>query len=218
MPNTNSETPIPDTAPSPAGEFDSQYANEQLRRSQQPLRRLIKGFYLRNILRKIHGPTIDFGCGAGQLLQKLPAGSVGLEVNPFLIAELQRAGMTVQRANADLRDFELLPFENGGFHTLVIAHVLEHLPDPVAALKILLAACERIGIQRVVVVLPGAKGFKSDHTHKTFVNRALIDEHVTNNCSGFIQTNLTYFPGPWEFIGDYFVFHEMMVVFDRLPP
>ena len=66
-------------------EFGSAYANEQLRRSRHPLRRLIKKFYLDRVLRELRGPTIDFGCGAGQLLARLPADSVGLEVNPHLV-------------------------------------------------------------------------------------------------------------------------------------
>ncbi|MBT3067043.1 bifunctional 2-polyprenyl-6-hydroxyphenol methylase/3-demethylubiquinol 3-O-methyltransferase UbiG [Rhodoferax sp. U11-2br] len=204
------------TEPNPAGEFDSRYAIEQIRRSQQPLRRFIKGFYLDNMLKQIDGPTIDFGCGAGQLLKKLPKGSEGLEVNPFLISELKKSGLTVHRANANLQDFELLPFRENFFRTLIIAHVLEHLPDPVAALKILFTACMRIGVRRVVIVLPGAKGFKSDHTHKTYINRAYVRKNIIHHCNGFNQTSLSYFPGPWEFIGEYFVFHEMMVVFDHL--
>jgi len=203
-------------APDSSGEFDSEYAKEQIRRSQQPLRRFIKGFYLKNMLRQIDGPTIDFGCGAGQLLKRLPKGSEGLEVNPFLITELQKSGLTVHRANANLEDFELLPFRDNFFRTLIIAHVLEHLPDPSAALKVLFAACQRIGVRRVVIVVPGAKGFKSDHTHKTFINHAYVTENIPSKCSGFNRSNLSYFPGPWEFIGEYYVFHEMMVVYDRL--
>ena len=51
-------------------EFGSAYAAEQLRRSRHPLRRLIKKFYLDRVLGEVGDrPTIDFGCGAGQLRQ-----------------------------------------------------------------------------------------------------------------------------------------------------
>ncbi|MEO8407474.1 MAG: hypothetical protein ABI476_03505, partial [Oxalobacteraceae bacterium] len=69
----------------------------QLRRSRHPLRKSIKFFYLKNILRDVVGKTIDFGCGAGQLLTGLPAGSVGLEVNPHLVDALRKAGLNAQR-------------------------------------------------------------------------------------------------------------------------
>ena len=51
---------------SSAAEFDRHYAAEQVRRSRHPLRRIVKGFYLREVLRDVVGPSIDFGCGASQ--------------------------------------------------------------------------------------------------------------------------------------------------------
>lgn len=114
----------------PAKEFDLHYAREQLRRSRNPFRRFVKAFYLRHILRGVRGPTIDFGCGAGQLLKRLPKGSIGLEVNPHLIESLRRTGLQVHQARADIQDFDLPDFLVGVHKTLVIAHVLEHLPAP----------------------------------------------------------------------------------------
>ena len=200
----------------PRSEFDHVYAAEQLRRSRHQLRRFIKGFYLRHILADVKGPSIDFGCGAGQLLERLPPGSVGLEVNPHLIESLRNSGQTVRQACADIQDFELNGFDRDIFKTLVIAHVLEHMPDPAAALGVLLAACQRIGIERIIVVVPGAKGYLLDRTHKTFINRAYVESCLPLHSDGFIRSRLSYFPGPWEWIGRYFVFHEMKLVFDRV--
>lgn len=208
------------TPPSPLSdlEFGRCYAAEQIRRSRHPVRRFVKGFYLRQILRDVAvGPCVDFGCGAGQLLERLPPGSVGLEVNPYLIESLRSAGRTVHQAKADMVDFELASLPEGFFRSLVIAHVLEHVPDPMAALQILLTACQRLGIKRVVVVVPGEKGFASDHTHKTFIDHDFLESRMPLPCSGFNLSSLTYFPGPWEWVGRYFVFHEMKVVFDCTP-
>ena len=58
-------------------DFDQAYAAEQIRRRSSPLRRLIKSQYLANLTQRFSGPTIDLGCGAGQLLERLPAGSEG---------------------------------------------------------------------------------------------------------------------------------------------
>lgn len=199
-----------------APEFDRGYAAEQLRRSRHPLRRLVKDFYLRNLLADVRGKTIDFGCGAGQLLRRLPAGSVGLEVNPHLIEVLRADGLEVRPARGELSDFDLAGFEAGRFRTLVISHVLEHLPDPAAALARLLAACRRIGIERVVAVVPTAKGFASDRTHKTFVDRRYVETRTASRIEGFMRVRLEYFPGPWAWIGRYYVFHEMKLVYDRV--
>lgn len=200
----------------PGSEFDGHYAAEQLRRSRHPLRRFIKGFYLRHLLRDVRGPCIDFGCGAGQLLARLPDGSVGLEVNPHLIASLRATGLEVREARAEISDFELAGFSKDTFRTLVIAHVLEHLDDPAAALRILLAACARLGIERLIVVVPGAKGYESDATHKTFISRDWIERNIPRKQQGFNRRECAYFPGPWEWVGRYFVFHEMKIIFDRI--
>lgn len=210
MTDTSLATPAPAEP-----EFDRGYAAEQLRRSRHPLRRFVKGFYLRNLLADVRGATIDFGCGAGQLLARLPAGSVGLEVNPHLIAELRSRGLDVRPARGELSDFDLAGLEAGRFRSLVIAHVLEHLPDPAAALARLLAACRRLGVERVVVVVPTAKGYASDRTHKTYIDRGWVETRLAPRIEGYARTRLAYFPGPWEWIGRYFVFHEMKLVYDR---
>lgn len=196
-------------------EFDDQYAAEQLRRSRHPLRRVVKRFYLRNILRDVRGPTIDFGCGAGQLLARLPPGSVGMEVNPYLIKSLRKSGLSVRQALGCQRDFTLEAFEPGGFRTLVIAHVLEHLEDPVAALRLLFSSCRRLGIERVIAVVPGHKGFSSDATHRTFIDRNFLYDEVPQGLDGFWCSSASFFPLPWEWVGRHYVFHEMKVVFDR---
>lgn len=201
----------------PKDELDRLYAVEQLRRCFHPLRRLVKEFYLRNVLRDVRGPTLDFGCGSGQLLERLPTGSEGLEVNPYLIEGLRGVGLKVRRVSGEEPDFELQGLAVGQFRTLVLAHVLEHLPDPAKALRMLLAASLRLGIERVIVVVPGAKGYASDYTHMTFIDRAYIENHQLLNCEGFSCSSLSYFPGAWEWLGRYFIFHEMKVVFHRIP-
>lgn len=196
-------------------EFDQHYAAEQLRRARHPFRRFVKGFYLRNLLKDVRGPAIDFGCGAGQLLAVLPPGSVGLEVNKYLIEALSVTGLKVLQAEGSMDDFKLTGFAPGVFGTLVIAHVLEHLPDPAQALHRLLDASVRLGIERVIVVVPGSKGYASDRTHKTFIDKTYVETRLLDPECGFVRSSIGYFPGPWEWIGRYFVFHEMKIVFDR---
>jgi SAM-dependent methyltransferase len=197
-----------------SSEFDQHYATEQLRRSRHPLRRFIKAFYLRFALKGIEGPTIDFGCGAGQLLARLPAGSVGLEISPHLIQALRHAGFRVHPSHGSLHDFELPDFSPGTFNTLVISHVLEHLPDPIEALNLLLSACQRIGILRLIVIVPGAKGYATDHTHKTFIDRAYFQKRSNYLNTKFQLSPAKYFPFPWAWVGQFFTYQEMKIVFE----
>lgn len=201
-----------------ASGFDAAYAIEQLRRSRHPLRRLIKGFYLRSALSMVQGPTIDYGCGAGQLLALLPAGSVGLEVNPHLVAAHTRAGLSVRQWQANEQGFDLLGLDRGGFKTLVISHVLEHLPDPTASLSRLLLACRRLGVNRLIAVVPGAKGFASDATHRTFIDSRYVVSNGWHRLAGYELSRQRFFPMPWEAGGDLYIYNEMQLVFDRLDP
>jgi len=202
-------------ATSPGEGFDRIYAEEQVRRSLHPLRRLVKGFYLRETLREVRGPTVDFGCGAGQLLARLPQGSVGVEVNPHLITALRAQGLTVQQSQGTMVDFELRSLPPKRLRSLVIAQVLEHLPDPAAALRVLLASCRRLGTERVAVIVPGEKGCTSDPTHRTFIDSTWVTANLPDRLESFLFSPLSYFQDWSAWIGRYFVFHEMKLVFDR---
>ena len=198
-------------------EFGSAYAAEQLRRSRHPLRRLIKKFYLDHVLRELRGPTIDFGCGAGQLLARLPADSVGLEVNPHLVQTLQQTGMNARLYDAYSDDFSLSQLEVGRYESFTISHVLEHFDDTAAVMRKLWRACARLGVTTVVAVVPGAKGYAYDSTHKTFVTQAWLRQNGLCECESFVLDKADYFPIDAEAVGNWFVFHELHLVYRRKP-
>ena len=197
-------------------EFGSAYAAEQLRRSRHPLRRLIKKFYLDRVLGEIEaGPTIDFGCGAGQLLARLPAGSVGLEVNPHLVEALRREGFDARLYDAYSDDFSLSQLESGRYRAFTISHVLEHFDDTPAVMRKLWRACARLGVTTIVAIVPGAKGYASDATHKTFVTRERVRDNGLEQCEGYTLERADYFPIDKASVGEWFVFHELHLVYRR---
>lgn len=197
-------------------DFGYDYAQEQLRRSQHPLRRIIKHFYINNILYDIEGPSIDFGCGAGQLLARLPTDSIGLEVNPFLVEALQKKGLNVRLYDPEQDQFSLADLAVGSYRTFVMAHVLEHLPDAARHWRTLLASCRRLAIHKAILILPGAKGFRSDSTHKTFVDHSYLEQEGLLRHQGYTLTKIQYFPLNLEAIGNYFTFHELKVVYESV--
>ena len=200
---------------SETSEFGAAYAAEQLRRSRHPLRRLIKKFYLDRVLREVRGATIDFGCGAGQLLARLPAGSVGLEVNPYLVEALCKEGLDARFYDAYTDDFSLSRLEVGRYQSFTISHVLEHFEDTPAVMRKLWRACARLGVTTIVAVVPGAKGYASDATHKTFVTREWLRDNGLEKCEGFDLDQAGYFPIDAASVGDWFVFHELHLVYRR---
>jgi 2-polyprenyl-3-methyl-5-hydroxy-6-metoxy-1,4-benzoquinol methylase len=196
-------------------EFDLAYANEQLRRSRHPLRRFIKRFYLDHVLQDVHGPAIDFGCGAGQILARLPAGSIGVEINPVLVAQLKASGLNVVAYDASTDDFSFSGFAPDLYKTLVISHVLEHFADSASVIRKIWRACARLGIDTIVAVVPGEKGYASDPTHKTFVTEKYLSDEGLTRCEGFEISKIHYFPGDTRSIGKYLTFHEMKIVYKR---
>eukprot|EP01034_Spumella_vulgaris_P015981 gene15981-20418_t len=95
-------------------DFGESYGAEQIRRRSSAPRRLIKSRYIQNLVRVFDGPTIDLGCGAGQVLECLPTGSVGLEVNDTLIGYLKALRLDVLKYDALADDFALTPLSGHG--------------------------------------------------------------------------------------------------------
>lgn len=201
--------------PSRPTRYDIAYTRYQHGRSWP--RRLVRRLYLANARAKLEGPTIDFGCGIGDLLRRLPPGSIGLEINQESVHLCRRAGLPVEHYDSEADAYRLTPLRRTGrgFRSMVISHVLEHLDDPIARLHALLEAGEALGVERVVVIVPGKAGFRSDPTHKTFVDLALLQSNRATTGTGFRLQSSEYFPLDAKWLGDYFVHHELLVVFTR---
>ena len=78
-----------------------------------------------------NAPILDAGCGTGLNLRHLPEGSVGVDINPRNIALLRQRlpNHTILEG-----DVEALPFDDASFGTVLCTEVIEHIPDPSAAL------------------------------------------------------------------------------------
>lgn len=196
-------------------EFGVRYAATQLARRASPVRKRIRQLYLNRILKHVAGPTLDVGCGAGQLLEQLPRHSMGLEVNPVLVRQLTSNGLRVVEVQGRSDRAELGDFAYGSFRTLVLSHVLEHFEDAARVLATLLDECAARGIERVIVVVPGRMGFDSDATHKTFVTLGYLKGADLLSRAGFVLRHRSFFPGNFRWIGRWFIYHELMLIYDR---
>ena len=77
-------------------------------------------------------PILDAGCGTGLNLRHLPVGSTGIDINPRNVALLKQRLPNHQVIEGDV---EALPFADASFGTVLCTEVLEHVPDPAAALR-----------------------------------------------------------------------------------
>lgn len=196
-------------------EFDADYAARQLARRSSRLRRMVKAAYLASVLREVDGATLDFGCGAGQLLERLPPGSTGLEVNPMLVDDLRGRGLDVRLYDATSDGFSFSGLEPGRYQTLVASHVLEHFDDAGTALRRIAAGCERLGVHRLVLVLPGWRGFQTDVTHRTFVDAAYLATNSLGELGSYRLTLHRSFPVNRDWFGRLFVYNETVFVWRR---
>lgn len=196
-----------------ATEFDDRYTQYQIRRSS--LRKAIRVLYLRSAVGGLRGPTLDFGCGVGELLERLPPGSKGVEYNHASVEHCRQKGLSVEWYDGYADDWSLraLPLE-WRFQSMIISHVLEHLDDPMGVLRALLKAAEGRGVTRTVVIVPGIAGFRIDATHRTFVGLEML-QAADVGAIGWRAATSRYFPGDWRRIGDHFPHHELQVVFER---
>ncbi len=193
---------------------EQSYTEYQLKKRTR-LRQFVRDIYLGVTFRLLQGRTIDFGCGTGELLKKLPSGSVGLELNPVTVAHCRGLGLNVQLYNPLEDKYLLSDFISGEYESLVISHVLEHIAYSEQVLLSLLQTSRRLGIQRVVVIVPGEKGYSFDSTHQTYIDPVFLEENNLTDVEGFEIVMQRYFPINWCFIGKFFTHFELQVVYDR---
>ncbi len=78
-----------------------------------------------------NAPILDAGCGTGLNLRHLPEGSTGIDINPRNVELLRQRLPNHTIVEGDV---EALPFEDGSFGSVLCTEVIEHIPDPSAAL------------------------------------------------------------------------------------
>ena len=160
--------------------------------------------YRRN-LRRVLGErrTLDVGCGIGRNLVALGPGSVGVDHNPYSVAECRSGGLTAFTPE------EFFLEDLGTFDGLLVAHVLEHL-EPDAAEPLLASYLPHLGEGAVVMLLcPQARGYASDSTHVTYYDPPMLERLCRK--VGFQVDRSTSFPLPPVF-GKAFTYNEFVVV------
>ena len=197
-----------------AEEIYSQDYFEYLK-NRSPLRKKVRTIYLNDIKKYCLGKTIDFGCGVGELLKTLPAGSVGFEVNKVVVAFCKKNGLNVNLYVPEEDDYNFRMIEAGNYETFTMNHVLEHLENSFEVINKIFESCARLGIQRIVFTVPGHKGYQSDATHQTFINMDYLKRTGVTDSKHFQLRVNKYFPVNLEAFSRLFTHNELRLVFDK---
>jgi 2-polyprenyl-3-methyl-5-hydroxy-6-metoxy-1,4-benzoquinol methylase len=99
------------------------------------------------------GRLLEVGCGRGQYLERLKAAGwncVGIDFDAEAVAHAAARGLDVR-----VGDLAAQRFADASFDTVLLSHVIEHLPDPHAVLR----ECRRILKPggRVVLLTPNVR-------------------------------------------------------------
>jgi len=130
------------------------------------------------IARHLEGEVLDVGCGIGDMLAFLD-NATGVDINPHTVSYCKSRGL-----NALMMHIDVLPFPDASFDSVLLDNVLEHLIAP----QPLLAEIHRVlrTSGRLIMGVPGSKGFQRDPDHKVF-----YDQDALDNCAisaGFTPT------------------------------
>lgn len=127
--------------------------------------------YKWNLRRLELGRTLDVGCGIGRNLINLGPNSVGVDHNAESIKTARERGLRAYTVEEFLSSEYAQP---DAFDALLVAHVVEHMPEADAnqVVGMYLPYLKPGG--RVLFITPQEKGYASDHTHVRFCGFAEV--------------------------------------------
>ena len=162
--------------------------------------------YRWNLKRLGLGRVLDVGCGIGRNLGNLSKDSLGVDHNAHSVEVAKQAGfnaVTVEEFKKNKKKYSKVSFDS-----MLLAHVLEHLTtqDGTAIIKEYLPYVR----DKVVVICPQEKGFKTDETHINYLNHKDI-EQILEKC-GLTVTKSYSFPLHKSLGSKTFTYNETVVV------
>ena len=141
-----------------------------------------------SICEHLNGHVLDIGCGIGDFL-KFRANTVGVDINQETVNHCCEMGL-----NAQVMKENILPFESKIFDAVVLDNVLEHIIDPTLLLIQIARVLKSKG--KLLVGVPGKKGYKRDSDHKVFYDLEKLIKLMNQNNFSYI----THFYKPISFI------------------
>jgi SAM-dependent methyltransferase len=138
----------------------------------------------RRIAKRLRGRALDLGCGIGDMLRYRPE-TVGVDVNPNTVDFCRKEGLHAHRM-----ELNQLPFDDKSFDSVLMDNVLEHIAEPALLLGEVRRVLRFSG--RLVVGVPGYRGYSSDPDHKVFYDERGLQQRLASE--GFQLREFFYTP------------------------
>jgi len=157
------------------------------------------------------GVALEIGCGIGRVLKHLPDGSVGIDHNKRSVDYCNSHGLSAQTTE-EFDSSQLI--NNKVFDDIIFAHVLEHMNifDSTQLVRKYVKFLKHDG--RIIIITPQQMGFRSDPTHKQYLDFSGIKKIIEDN--GFHVNLNKSFPFPRVF-GKIFKYNEFFTVSTNSP-
>lgn len=141
------------------------------------------------VARHLKGKVLDVGCGIGDMLTFL-GDATGVDVNPQAVSYCKSRGLT-----ALTMEIDVLPFAAASFDSILLDNVIEHIDAPLPLLGEIRRVLHASG--RLIIGVPGSKGFRRDPDHKVFYDKRSLDACLS--VAGFepVTHFHTPFPSRW---------------------
>lgn len=156
------------------------------------------------LCRYLAGRVLDVGCGMGDMLAYRP-NTVGVDVNTRTVDWCRSNGL-----DAHVMQPDVLPFPPASFDGVVLDNVLEHLADPAPLLSEIRRVLGPTG--RLVIGVPGIRGYARDADHKVFYNEETLCQRLAE--FGFVPRHLFHMPLGWRFLEKHMSQYCLYGVFD----
>lgn len=188
-----------------------EYARRMVDRSSTSVRRLIdvQAPYRAHVRRICRGLVLDVGCGIGRNLGHLGSRAVGVDHNADAVAIARQRGHTAYLPADFVASSDGVI---GAYDTMLLAHVVEHLPIDEAAPLVSTYLPYLRPSGRVVLICPQERGYSSDPTHVAFFDFAALQ--VLCRRVGLLVRRRYSFPLP-RLAGRLFTYNEFVVIADR---
>jgi SAM-dependent methyltransferase len=170
-------------------------------RQRSPASILLRKLFFIPIAKYFSGRVLDIGSGIGEFLEYY-TDSIGIDIDRDCVTFCKSKGLNCLHA-----DVYKLPFDDNSFDGVLLNNILEHLEKPGVAFLEIKRVLRNDG--KLLIELPGKKGFYYDKTHVKFWGKKEIVDFLEK--WSFKDIRAKFFPLPFEFAGDILTHNKLRV-------